>query len=68
MRIIAVLFGGATLLVSIVTFGYGVFTLVMAESSSTSFSTVRVDPTFAIAWLLVSLITGLFGYAIIKEN
>ncbi len=56
MRIVLTIIAIPFLLLAVLSFGYGVFTLVSAELISASNSAPRIDPAYAIAWLLVSLI------------
>lgn len=58
MKIVFTLAAVLIITLAIGSFAYGLLTLVMAEINYARSSLTRVDPTYAVAWLLVSLILG----------
>jgi hypothetical protein len=60
MKNITAIMAGILWAFSALVFAYAVFTLVGAEFN-TSYSRVQIDPTFAVAWLLVALFLGKAG-------
>lgn len=52
---------------ALATFGYGMFTLIGAEANSRT-SLVRVDPTYAVAWFLVTIILGKVAGVLMKAG
>jgi len=53
--------------IALISFLWGVFELFVAETQS-PFKEVRIDPTIAIGWLLVSLIIGLLASKVMSSN
>ncbi|MBI5670341.1 MAG: hypothetical protein HZC41_20300 [Chloroflexi bacterium] len=41
--------------------GFGFFTLLGAEFQSSYTNSIRIDPTYAVAWFLGAIIVGIWG-------